>query len=128
MKFIFTLLFFVLGCASPLMAQVSFPGAYNTVGSPVALDTSSTNITAGAWVELVASPAWACSAVLIHNSGAQPIKVGKGAAMSEVDAGLVFPIAVSAFVPFVVKKGQRLAVRSMGGTQSSGIITLSCFQ
>lgn len=127
MKFIFALFAMTL-FALPLFAQSSFPAAYNSVGAPVALDTSSTNITSAAWVELVASPAYACSAVLVHNSGSQPIKVGKGAAAAEVDAGLVLPIGVSAYVPFVVKKGQRLSLRSLGATQSTGIITLSCFQ
>lgn len=98
------------------------------VGIPLALDTSTTNITNAAWVQFSASMPYACSGLLVHNSGAQPIKVGKGAAASEVDLGLVLPIGVSIIVPVETAKGVRLSLRSMGSTQSSGIITASCFQ
>lgn len=116
-----------------LMATTSFAmkseiSLRKPVGAPAVLDTSSTNITSGAWVEMIASLQYACSGILIHNSGAQPIRVGVGAAASEVNLGLVIPIGVSILVPVELARLSRVSLRSMGSTQSSGIITLSCFQ
>lgn len=127
MKFILCFLLSVI-CSSAFAINdmISRP----TPTLPIVLDTSSTNVTSGAWVTFAAAASmpYACSAVLIHNSGSQPIKIGIGAAASETELGLVFPIGVSAFVPVRLAKGVRVAVRSMGSTQSSGILTMSCFQ
>lgn len=99
-----------------------------SVGVPAALDTSSTNITNSAYVTFIASTGNACSAIQIHNSGAQPIKIAVGAASSEVDTGEVFPIGVSILVPATIAKGVRISVKSLGSTESSGILTWACFQ
>ncbi len=98
--------------------------------APLVLDTSGTNVTNGAWVQLAtaATMVYGCSFVQMHNTGAQPIKLGQGAAASETEVGVIFPIGVTAFMPVNLKKGVRLAVRSMGSTQSSGLLTMSCFQ
>lgn len=105
-------------------------GLRSTVGIPVVLDTAGTNVTSAAWVQFTtaASRLYACSAVQVHNTGAQPIKLGQGAAAAEVDTGLIFPIGVSILIPMELSKGVRLAVRSMGSTQSSGLLTFSCLQ
>lgn len=97
---------------------------------PFVLDTSGTNVTNAAWVQFVAaaSMTYACSAVQIHNTGAQPIRLGVGAAASETETGILFPVGVSILLPVVLKKGVRLAVRSSGSTQSSGLLTMSCLQ
>lgn len=121
--FVFAVLAFDALAAGPNASDVRRP-----VGVPQILDTSTTNVTSAAWVQFIASPTYACSAVLVHNPGSQPIKVGVGAAASEVDMGLVLPIGVPTLVPVVTKKGVRISLRSMGSTQSSGIITWSCFQ
>ena len=96
--------------------------------APFVLDTSGTNVTNAAWVQFVAaaSMTYACSAVQIHNTGAQPIRLGVGAAASETETGILFPVGVSILLPVVLKKGVRLAVRSSGSTQSSGLLTMSC--
>jgi len=98
--------------------------------APFVLDTSGTNVTNAAWVQFVAaaSMTYACSAVQIHNTGAQPIRLGVGAAASETETGILFPVGVSILLPVVLKKGVRLAVRSSGSTQSSGLLTMSCLQ
>ncbi len=97
----------------------------NPVGSPAVLNTGSTNVTNAAYVELItaANRTKPCDAILIHNPGAEPLKLAQGAAGSEVDLGFVIPIAVSVIVPMNLKAGVRLAVKSLGGTQSSGIVT-----
>lgn len=98
--------------------------------APFVLDTSGTNVTNAAWVQFVAaaSMTYACSAVQIHNTGAQPIRLGVGAAASETETGILFPVGVSILLPVVLKKGVRLSVRSSGSTQSSGLLTMSCLQ
>lgn len=98
--------------------------------APVVLDTSATNVTSSAWVTYLAAASnlWACSAIQIHNTGAQPIKMGFGAAAAETESGILFPIGVSILVPVSISKGVRLSVRSLGGTQSTGFLTMSCFQ
>lgn len=131
MKFILATMFLIFSCLPVFSAT---PGAIGVRGpvplAPVILDTSSTNVTNAAWVTFVAaaSMTYACSAIQIHNTGAQPIKMGKGAAASEVETGILFPIGVSILLPVQLPKGVRLAVRSMGSTQSSGLLTFSCLQ
>lgn len=95
---------------------------------PITLDTSSSNVTSGAWVTFSAVNPYACSAIQIHNTGAQPIKMAKGAAAAETELGILFPIGVSILLPVQLPKGVRLSVRSMGATQSSGLLTFSCLQ
>lgn len=128
MKFILVLLTLFSFHASALTRGDG--GLRSTVGTPIVLDTSSTNVTSAAWVEFTtaASRLYACSAVQVHNTGAQPIKLGTGAVASERETGLLFPIGVSILIPMELSKGVRLAVRSMGATQSSGLLTFSCLQ
>lgn len=109
-------------------AHAEYPNLRRAVLAPVVLDTSSTNVTAAAYVTFAASLTNACSAIQIHNTGAQPIKLATGAAASEVDTGVIFPIGVSILIPEELKKAVRLSVRSMGGTQATGLLIFTCFQ
>jgi len=131
MKFLMTILTALLFTASALGNSPGAIGVRKPVPlAPFVLDTSSTNVTSAAWVTFVAaaSMTYACSAVQIHNTGAQPIKVGLGAAASETESGILFPIGVSILLPVTLSKGVRLSVRSLGSTQSSGLLTMSCLQ
>lgn len=129
--FVLSAILYAFACTP---AYALSPGSIGVRGpvplAPVVLDTSSTNVTNAAWVTFLAaaSMTYACSAIQIHNTGAQPIKMGKGAAASEVETGILFPIGVSILLPVQLPKGVRLAVRSMGSTQSSGLLTFSCLQ
>lgn len=125
---LFLMLFMTLFCLTALADSPGSIGVRRSVGVPAALDTSSTSVTSSAYVTFIASTAFACSSVQLHNSGAQPIKIAVGAAGSEVDIGEVFPIGVSILVPEIISKGVRISVKSIGGTQSSGILTWACFQ
>lgn len=124
----FLILFLSLFCT---LCLASGPAGYDVrfpVGSPAVLDTSSTSVTSSAWVQMVASTSYACSGVLLINTGSQPIKIGLGAAASEADYGVIFPQGVTAMVPVQIPAKSRISVRSMGSTQSSGLLELSCFQ
>jgi hypothetical protein len=94
------------------------------------LDTSVTNITNAAYVQLVtaANMTKPASAVLVTNSGAQPIQFATGAAGVEADSGVVIPPGGGqVLIPIEILKGVRLALKSLGGTQSTGIITVTFF-
>lgn len=100
-----------------------------SIGTPATLDTSATNVTSSAYVTLIAktSVLKAASAILIHNPGAQPLKLALGDAGAEVDTGLVIPINAVFMIPMEIPANKRLSLKSLGSTQSSGIITCSFF-
>lgn len=128
MKFLLLFVLLVFAADLSFAAGPNASDVRNSVGVPVSIDTSSTNITSAAWVTFVATTAWPCSAIMVHNQGGQPIKIGVGAAAAEVDTGTVIPIGVSILLPIVIKKGVRLSLRSIGATQATGYISLACYQ
>ena len=94
------------------------------------LDTGSTSVTSSAYVTILAkaSNLAACSAICVTNAGAQPLKIALGYAAAEVDTGIVIPPAAYAILlPIEIPKGVRLSLKSLGGTQSSGVVTISFF-
>ena len=100
----------------------------NPCGTAVALNTGSTSVTNSAYVEIEDSTTSAYSAICVTNQGAQPLALAVGAAGSEVLTGIVIPPADAVIVPREGKKSKRLSLISLGGTQSSGYVTLSYFQ
>lgn len=105
-------------------------GLRRPVNTATIIDTSSTSIGTSAYVTLLAaaSVTYAYSAILISNAGTSPLKLATGAAGSEVDSGLVIPGSTVQLLPFNGVKGVRLSLRSLSGTQSSGIVTISFYQ
>lgn len=100
-------------------------------GTPVMIDTSSTNITSASWVQLQAAASMnsACSAILVSNSGAQPLLLGTGASGSEVSSGAVIPpSSAGVLVPIKLATATRLSLKSLDGTQSTGIVTVMFLQ
>ena len=95
--------------------------------TPAVLDTSSTNVTSGAYVEIKTAALMlrACSAIAVHNPGAAPLALARGAAGSEVQTGVVLPVGAFAIIPIELAKAVRLSLISLGATQSSGIITVT---
>lgn len=122
------MIFLTLALMACTPAFADFVNIRRPVGLPDAMNTATSVVTATDWNTFDSSVGYACSAVLIHNSGSQPIKMGVGVSGSVVDTGLVFPINVSALVPIIIQRGSRLSLKSLGATQNSGIITQSCFQ
>lgn len=100
----------------------------NPAGAAAALDTSSTNVTNSAWVQINASTANGASAICVSNGGSQPLALATGAAAAEVATGIVIPPSSFAIMlPIEIPKATRLSLKSLGGTQSSGIVTCSIF-
>lgn len=100
----------------------------NPVGKVGSLDTGSTSVTSGAYVELqsAANMTSPCSAIIVSNGGAQPLTLATGAAGSEVDLGVVIPptSGLCVIIPCNLKKSTRMSLKSLGGTQSSGVVTI----
>jgi hypothetical protein len=95
------------------------------VGSAAAIDTSSTSIGASAYVQIVAKTSSACSAVVVSNPGAQPLKIAVGSAGHEVDnGGVIPPGAINEMIPMEIPNGSRVTLKSLIGTQSSGIVCI----
>ena len=95
-------------------------------GTPVVNDCSTTNIGAGAYVQLSASLTAPASAMQIYNGSAQPLKFAVGAAAAEKDIGyVVAPSSVSPIIPVELKNAQRLTARSVGGTANTGILVVN---
>lgn len=105
-------------------------GLRKPVGTCGFLNTASTSVTTGAWVQIVSSTASAFSAVAVSNSGASPLKLAIGAASSEVDTGIAIHPGSSGTVilPLNSKAGVRLSLEALGATQSSGYVTICFFQ
>lgn len=99
-------------------------------GAAAVLDTSATNVTSGAYVQILtaANMKKACSGIIVTNSGAQPLALGKGAAASEVNTGVVIPPGGGqVIIPIEIAAATRLSVESLGSTQATGIVTISFF-
>lgn len=95
------------------------------------LDTTGTNITSAAYVTLLtkANHTKACSAIMVTNGGSQPLQLASGDAGSEVDTGIVIPPGGQGYmIPVELAKSTRLSLKSLGATQSSGIVTTTFFQ
>ncbi len=100
-------------------------------GAAATVDTSSTNVTSSAYVELqsAVNMTSAASGVVVSNSGTQPIKMATGASGSEVDTGILIPpLCEGLFVAIPLKKSTRISLRSLGGTQSTGFISIMYVQ
>lgn len=82
-------------------------------------DYSSTNVTTGAWVQLVASLGAATSGVEIFDSSGQTLLLGYGPSGQEVGQFIIFP-GGNGIVPFGFPAGVRVVIKALSGTASSG--------
>lgn len=100
-------------------------------GASAVLDTSGTNVANNAFAQLItaANRKGACSAIIVTNGGSQPLQLAQGGAGSEADTGVIIPpSAGQLLIPVELKAGVRLSLKSLGSTQSSGVVTVSFFQ
>lgn len=65
-------------------------------GAAAVIDTSGTNITNAAYVQLItgANMLKAASGIIVTNGGSQPLQLAAGAAASEQDTGVIIPLVV----------------------------------
>lgn len=82
-------------------------------------DNSSTNITTGAYVELVASLSGDVTQIDVQDTGGRWLYLAIGAVASEVDT-LVIPPGGNGLIPFVASSGARISVKAIDGTANAG--------
>lgn len=86
---------------------------------------SSTNVTTGAWVQLIASTAAAAKGLFIFDSSGETLELGAGAAASESRILIIVPGGYSGFIPLAIAAGTRLSLRAISATASTGEIDVT---
>lgn len=89
---------------------------------------ASTNVTTSAWVQLLAKDtlSFQTSAVCIFDSSGQTLKLGLGASGQEQQV-LIIPPGGGCF-PLAIPPNDRLSIKAITATASSGEIDLNFFQ
>lgn len=88
------------------------------------LSYASTNVTTAAYVTLVASTPNSVSKILITDTSGQLLKIAVGDAGSEVDLFSV-PVSGSLVIPTYLANGQRLSIKAISATASTGYNVVS---
>lgn len=86
---------------------------------------TSTNVTTGAYVELVASTSAAINQLQIFDSSGETLVLAVGAAASEVDQIYVFP-GGNGVTDLAIAAGSRISVKAISASATSGELTINC--
>lgn len=89
---------------------------------------SSTNVTTGAWVQLIASTAAAINCITVFDSSGQTLKLGTGAAGFETIALIVPPGGLGGCIPLHIDAGTRISIEAISATASTGELDLTGIQ
>lgn len=92
--------------------------------APVRNDYTSTSVTTGAYVQLVASTTSTTNRIEIFDSSGQTLKIATGAAASEVDLMNIFP-GGNGIVDVTIPSGTRVSVRAVSATASVGELDIN---
>lgn len=103
--------------ASNGMAKANAP-AYN--------DYTSTSVTTGAYVQLIASTSAAAKVIEVFDSSGQAMILAVGGAGSEVDQFFIFP-GGQGQVPLAIPAGSRVSIKAKTATASSGYIAVNLY-
>lgn len=87
---------------------------------------SSTNVTTGAYVQLVASLAAAVNEVEIFDSSGQTLVLATGGAGSEVDQAFVFP-GGNGRIPLAIASATRVSIKAVSATANDGEIAINFY-
>jgi hypothetical protein len=95
--------------------------------SRVRLVYSTTNVTTGAWVQLLASVgSTAIKEIEIFDSSGETLEIGIGAAGSEVSESYIIP-GGNGRIPLQIPEGTRLSVRAVSATANSGELIINFY-
>ena len=97
-----------------------------SVVTTVRNDYSSTNVTTGAWVELIASTASEINELSIFDSSGETLELGTGAAASETRLMLIFP-GGNGREPVQIPSGTRVSIRAVSATASVGELDINFY-
>lgn len=110
--------------------KVSVVSGSSTTLSPknkIRLVYSSTNVTTGAWVQLLSSiGASEIKEIEIFDSSGETLELGLGAAGSEISQVYVFP-GGNGRIPIQIAAGTRLSIRAVSATANSGEIVINLY-
>ena len=98
--------------------------AAKTVTEFVRNDYSSTSVTTGAYVQLIASTTADVSKLRIFDSSGQTLKLATGAAASETDLCLVFP-GGNEEIEVNIPSGTRISIQAVSADATSGEISIN---
>lgn len=84
---------------------------------------STTNVTTGAWVQLISSVTANIDEIQIFDSSGQTLELGIGAAASETRLFLISPGGTT--VQARIASGSRVSIRAVSGTASSGALVVN---
>lgn len=104
----------------------------STAGGKVAVQFvrnvySSTNVTTGAYVQLIASTSGAATEIEIFDSSGQTLKIAVGGVGTEVDQIIDYP-GGNGRVPLAIPAGSRVSIRAISGTASTGEIDINLYR
>lgn len=89
-------------------------------------DNSSTNITTGAYVELIASTSTTVSEIEINDTGGRWYYLATGAAASETDILLITP-GGNGRIPVTIAAGTRISIKAIDGTADAGYVGINLY-
>lgn len=112
------------------MLKVSAPSGLVLAGKSVVTtvrnDYTSTSVTTGAWVQLVASLGAAVTELEIFDSSGETLELGTGAAAAETRLILVVP-GGNGRVPVAIAAATRLSIRAVSATASVGELDINIY-
>lgn len=88
------------------------------------LSYTSTNVTTGAWVQVLASTAAATNLLCITDTGGQIMELGTGSAASETRVFLIAQ-GFSGCIPLRIAASTRISVRAITATANTGYLVIS---
>jgi hypothetical protein len=89
-------------------------------------DYSTTPVTTGAYVQLVASAATAVKEIEIFDSSGESLVLAMGAAGAEVNKAYVFP-GGNGRIPVQISAGQRLSIKAVSASATSGELLINFY-
>lgn len=90
-------------------------------------DYSSTNVTTGAWVQLIASTPADLNGITLFDSCGNTLELGTGAAASETRVLIIPPGGIDGFIPLRIPSGTRVSVRAVSANCTTGELNITAF-
>ncbi len=121
--------------ATPLSVRISDGTNFSTpaqagrsYADSARLDYSSTSVTTGAWVQLIASTAAVINQIYLFDSSGQTLELGTGAAASETRKAIIPPGGIDGPLNLAIPAGTRVSIRAVSATADVGEIDFTGLQ
>jgi hypothetical protein len=87
-----------------------------------------TNVTTSAWTQLTAALPSGVSAIQVFDTSGQSVAIGVGAPGAEVHKLTIGPNSNGMITPMRLEAGQRISVKALSATASTGELNINLFQ